>query len=429
MKYLIKNGHIVDPLNKIDEVMDIFVADGKIDKLGRGLDLKADHIIDARDKYVFPGFIDMHVHLREPGREDKETVYTGSRAAIKGGFTSILCMPNTEPAIDRPEVVKLVQDIIRTDAPCRVYISGAITEGRIGAKLTDFGAMKKEGIIALSDDGSSVDDAKLMLLALKGSRENGLLLISHSENKSLSGRGVVNHGYISTITGLRGIPNKAEYEIVDRDINLAKEASSPIHIAHVSTKESVDIIRKAKISGIKVTAETAPHYFTLTDESCLGYDSNTKMNPPLRSKSDLEAVRLGLQDGTIDVIATDHAPHTDSEKYVEFDFAPFGIIGLETAFSVSYMELVEKKVLSLSELVRLLAINPAKILKLDPGYIKEGNIADIVIADLNAKWTVTNDTIISKSKNTPFMGKELKAKILQTFVGGKLVFDDGKFIE
>lgn len=429
MKCLIKNGHVIDPANSIDDVMDVFISGDKIDKIGKKLDIKSDKIIDAGNKIISPGFIDMHVHLREPGREDKETIFTGSCAALKGGFTTILCMPNTEPAIDNPKTVKLVQDIIKKDALCKVYIAGAITQGRNGVKLTDFDAMRKEGIIAVSDDGSSVDNEGLMLEALNESKKAGVLLTSHSEDKSISGRGVMNHGFIATMCGLRGIPAEAEFKRVKRDIELANKASAPIHIQHVSAKESVEIIRSAKKSGVKVTAETAPHYFTLTENACKTYDTNTKMNPPLRAKKDVEAVIDGLRDGTIDVIATDHAPHTDSEKDVEFDFAPFGIIGLETAFSISYMELVEKKIISLPELIKKFTVNPANILKLNSGGLKEGNVADIVIIDFSAKWAVAKESILSKSKNTPFLGKELKGTVLYTIAGGNIALDNGKIVE
>ncbi|MDD5496174.1 MAG: dihydroorotase, partial [Candidatus Omnitrophica bacterium] len=346
MRYLIKNGHIIDPLNGVDDTLDILISDGKIGEIGANLGGKVDEEIDAKGKIVAPAFVDMHVHLREPGREDEETVKTGTRAAARGGFSSLLCMPNTEPAMDCAVSVKILKEIIKKDALIRVFMTGAITKGRAGKQLADFGAMAKEGIVAISDDGSSVEDEALMAEALKMAKKEKLLLTAHCEDVKISGKGVVNKGLISTKLGLRGIPRSAEHERVKRDLELAKRESSAIHIAHVSCKEAVDLIRRYKKDGVDVTAETAPHYFTLTDECCVTYDTNTKMNPPLRAKEDVEAIKKGLSDGTIDAIATDHAPHTDSEKGVEFEAAPFGIIGLETALSLAFMELVEKKVLS-----------------------------------------------------------------------------------
>ncbi len=421
MKYLIKDGRVIDPVNKVDEVLDVLVSDGKIDKISNKIDRRADETIDAKGKIVTPGLVDMHVHLREPGREDKETIFTGTRAAVKGGFTAVLCMPNTEPAVDNAKVVKVVKEIIKKDALSIVYIAGAITEGRRGAKLTEFDAMKKEGIIAVSDDGSSVDDENLMQTALKEAKKSEILLISHCEDKTKSGHGVMNHGFIATKTGLRGMPQEAEYERVRRDIELADKAATPIHIAHVSSKESVEIIRKAKQKGVKVTAETAPHYFTLTEDCCVTYDTNTKMNPPLRTKEDVEAIKEGLRNGAIDAIATDHAPHTDAEKDVEFDLAPFGIIGLETALSLAVMELVEKKVLSWPELIRKMSANPAKILGIEGGSLKEKSPANIVIIDPAKKYIYKKEAIESKSKNSPFINWELKAGAETVFVGGKLV--------
>ncbi len=419
MKYLIKNGRVVDPLNKLDDILDILVSGGKIDKIAKKIDVKADETIDAGGKIVAPGLVDMHVHLREPGREDKETVFTGTRAALKGGFTAILCMPNTGPAIDNPRIVKILKDIIKKDALCAVYIAGAITENCEGCKITDFKALKKEGVIAVSDDGSSVDDAGVMNAALEDAKEEELLLISHCEDKNISGRGVINQGFISTKTGLRGIPRKAEYERVERDIELADRAGAAIHIAHISVKESVEMIRKAKKKGVKVTAETAPHYFSLTEDCCAAYDTNTKMNPPLRGNEDIIAIKEALRDGTIDAIATDHAPHTDSEKDVEFDFAPFGIIGLETALSIAIMELIDKKTLSWPELILKMSANPAKILGIDGGSLKERGAADIVIIDSDKKYIYKKEDIVSKSKNSPFVNWELRGRAEMVFTNGK----------
>ena len=424
MRYLIKNGTVIDPVAKLNEVCDILISEGKIEKLGKDLDAKADEVINAKGKIVAPGLIDMHTHLREPGREDEETIKSGTRAAIRGGFTSVACMPNTEPAIDSPKMVKLVKDIIEKDALCNVFIVGAITEGRNGKKLTDFTKMAKEGIVAISDDGSCIQDKNLMLEALRAGKKDEILLIDHCEDVKISSGGVVNSGFVSTKTGLRGIPLAAEYEMVKRDIELAKKLSAAIHIAHVSCKESVEAIRKAKKDGLRVTAETAPHYFTLTEDCVVTYDTNTKMNPPLRTKEDVEAIKKGLSDGTIDVIATDHAPHTDSEKDVEFDFAPFGIIGLETALSLAAAELVEKKTLSWPELIAKMSSNPAKILGRSGGSLKKGASADVIIIDPERKYVYKKAQVESKSKNSPFIDWKLKAKITHVFVGGKIVMKD-----
>lgn len=424
MKYLIKSGRVINPIDKIDAILDILISDGRIKEIGKDLSGEGSQVIDAKGKIVAPGLVDMHAHLREPGREDEETVATGTRAAIRGGFTSIACMPNTEPAIDSLAAVRGLKKIIKDNALSNVSIIGAITKSRAGKRLVDIKEMKKEGVIAVSDDGSSVEDPRVMQEALKEARANFILLVAHCEDARLSSHGVINEGFISTKMGLRGMPKASEYERVRRDIELAKKESARIHIAHVSCKESVELIRKAKKDGIGVTAETAPHYFTLTEDCCVTYDTNTKINPPLRAKEDVEAIKEGLCDGTIDTIATDHAPHTDSEKYVEFDFAPFGIIGLETALSLSVMELVGKDMLSWPELILKMSLNPAKILGLDRGHLKKGSVADIIVVDAEKKYIYKKDSIESKSKNSPFIDWELKAKARDAFVGGRLVMKD-----
>lgn len=426
MDYLIKNGRVIDPDNKIDDILDILVSDGKIKKIEGGISAQSAEIIDAKNCIIAPGLVDMHTHLREPGREDEETVLTGTRAAVKGGFTTVACMPNTEPPLDNPAIIKSLKEIIEKQALCSVTIVGCITEGRAGKRPTDFHKMKKEGVAAVSDDGSSVDDEKVMTEALEQSNEEGLLIIEHCEDKKISSSGVMNQSFTSTKLGLRGIEKRAEYEMIRRDIELARKFSSRIHIAHVSAKESVELIRKAKKSGVKVTAETAPHYFSLTEECCATYDTNTKMNPPLRSREDVEAIKEGIKDGTIDAIATDHAPHTDSEKDVEFDFAPFGIIGLETSLSLSIMELVERKVISWPDLITRMSVSPAKILGIKKGTLKKGSIADIVIIDPNKEYNYMKDSIESKSKNSPFISWALKGRALTVFAGGRLVMKDLK---
>lgn len=422
MKILIKNGRIIDSASNMDAVGDILVDNGVIAKISMGGNGKvsADTTIDATGKIVLPGLVDMHVHLREPGREDKETIATGTFAAVKGGVTSVLAMPNTIPAIDIPEHVDLVRQIADKTAHCNVFISGAITMGRLGKELTDIARLKKAGVVAITDDGSSVDDASLLQEAFQ--KAKGLCLICHSEDKSLSGKGVTNRGFISTRLGLRGISNESEYARVKRDIELAARSHSSVHIAHISCRESVDIIAEAKKKGVAVTAETAPHYLALTEDVLLGYDTNYKMNPPLRSAADRQAIRDGLRTGIIDAIASDHAPHTENEKDIEFDRAEFGVVGVETALSVVITELVEPGILDWKQVVRLMSQKPAEILGIDKGTLKEGKDADIIIVDPAAQWIVSKETLVSKSKNSSFLGKTLKGKIMQTICKGKIVY-------
>lgn len=428
MRYMIKNGRVIDPLNKIDSILDILIADGKVLGIEKNLNGKEDQVIDAKGCIVAPGLIDMHTHLREPGREDEETVLTGTRAAARGGFTSVVSMPNTEPAIDSSKMVKQLKNIIAAGALSNVFIVGAITERRAGKKLTDFNGMKKEAIVGMSDDGSSVESKDIMLDALKEAKKSGLPIIAHCEDAKISSGGVINEGYVSTRMGLRGIPRISEYGTVKRDLELARKAGSKIHIAHVSLKESIDLIRKAKREGVNVTAETAPHYFALTDECCATYDTNTKMNPPLRTKEDVIAIKEGLRDGTIDAIATDHAPHTDSEKDVEFDYAPFGIIGLETALSLAITELVDTKILSWPELITKMSLNPSRILGLGRGSLKKGSPADIVIINPDKEYVYKKESVESKSKNSPFIDWKLKGKASHVFVAGELVMKDEEII-
>lgn len=423
MNYLIKGGRVIDPAHKVDCVSDLLIADGKIERIGK--DLPINHIIDAGGRIVAPGLVDMHAHLREPGREDEETIATGTRAAIRGGFTSIACMANTEPALDSPAIAKTVKKIIKKNALSNIFMIGAITEGRAGRKLTDLAGMKQEGIVAVSDDGACVQDTGLMTEAMKSCAKLSLLLIDHCEDSAMTAGGVMNRGFVSTEMGLRGMPREAEYEIVKRDLEVAAETSARIHIAHVSCKGSTELIRQAKRKGVRVTAETAPHYFTLTEECCVTYDTNTKMNPPLRTKEDVEAIKAAIADGTIDAIATDHAPHTDSEKYVEFDHAPFGIIGLETALSLAVMELIDRSLVSWPDLIQRMSTNPAKILGIERGSLKEGGAADVVVIDPAKEYLYTRDLVESKSRNSPFIGWKLKAKVTHVFVAGRMVMEDG----
>ena len=422
MSILIKNGRVIDPANKIDAVLDILVEDNKISQVAKNIKVQAESIMDASNKIIAPGLIDMHVHLRQPGREDKETVATATAAAAKGGITTVLAMPNTNPAIDCLEHIALLQEIINKSAKINVLVCGTITRGRLGKELSEINALSKNGAVAISDDGCSVDSDALMLEALQKAKQAGILVICHSEDKKLSGQGVINLGFNSTRLGLRGISNVSEYQRVARDIKLAEESGAAVHIAHVSCRESVEIIFQAKKKGIKITCETAPHYFTLTEDALLGYDTNMKMNPPLRSQEDLAAIKQGLKDGTIDVIASDHAPHTENEKDIEFERAEFGVIGLETEVAVSITELVHPQLLNWSKLVEKLSFNPAKILGIDKGNLGEGKIADIVIISPEEEWKVEKSKLISKSKNSAFIGRSLKGAVEYTICNGKVVY-------
>jgi dihydroorotase len=418
MKILIKNGHVMDPANAVDEKQDILVAEGKIAKLGRAGSLAANgaEVIDASGKLVVPGLIDMHVHLREPGFEYKETIETGTAAAKAGGFTSVCCMPNTNPVNDGRAVTEFILSRAR-GASSHVFPIGAITKGSKGEELAEMGELHSAGCPALSDDGKPVMNAAIMRRAMEYSKIFDLLVISHCEDSSLSEKGVMHEGFVSTELGLRGIPRAAEEVMTGRDIALAELTGCRLHIAHVSTAGSVEMIRAAKARGVLVTAETCPHYFSLTDEAVRGYNTMAKMNPPLRTEKDVAAVKQGLRDGTIDVIATDHAPHALDEKSGEFDYAPFGIVGLETALGLTF-KLIDEGVLSLHEAVRKLSLNPASVLKLGKGTLSIGADADITIIDPNAEWVVDASAFKSKSKNTPFNGWKLKGKAVQTIVKG-----------
>ncbi|MFA5059430.1 MAG: dihydroorotase [Candidatus Omnitrophota bacterium] len=424
MKILIKNGIVVDPASKLNEISDVLIKDGKISKVAKSISDAADKTIDAKGKIVAPGLVDMHVHLREPGREDKETVETGTRAAAFGGVTSVLCMPNTTPALDSVATVRLLKDSIKKTASVNVFICGAITVGRQGKKVVNIAALKDEGVLALSDDGSEVEDDAIFLEACKKAKKENILIDCHSEDRKLSNNGVMNLGYMSTILGLRGISRESEYKCIERDITIAAKADARIHISHVSCRESVEVIARFKKKGVKVSAETAPHYFWLCDEDLLDYDTHKKMNPPLRTKDDREAMKQGLRDGTLEVIATDHAPHTQNEKEVEFDHAAFGILGLQTSLALSIGALVETKILDWPGLIAKMSLNPARIMQVDKGTLKAGADADVVIIDPNKEWIFQKEDILSKSKNSPFVGWKLKGKVETTICGGKVVYQD-----
>jgi len=430
VKLLILNGIVCDPSNKFEKKADILIENGKIVNISikskkRKLNAK---IIDAKGKYVVPGLIDMHTHLREPGREDEETIKTGTRAAAMGGFTTVCSMPNTQPVIDSVSGVKFILTTAKNEGIVNVFPIGAITKGSNGLELAEIGKMKGAGIIAISDDGKSVMNAIIMRRALEYSKMFGLPVISHCEDMNLSANGEINEGYISTVLGLKGIPRQAEEIMVARDIALTELTDGKLHIAHMSTARSVELVRNAKKRGIKVTAETAPHYFSLTDEEIKNtdYNTNTKMNPPLRTIDDINAICKGLSDGTIDCIASDHAPHLIEEKEQEFRVAPFGIIGLETMLPLIITKLVNEKVISFREVIAKLTCNPAKILGLRKGTLSVGSDADVTIID--SKQTKTIEKFESKCKNSPFIGKELTGFATTTIVSGKVVMDGGKIV-
>ncbi len=417
---LIKNGRVIDPANKIDAVMDIFIDDGKIIEIGNSL---ATHrsplttIIDASNKIVVPGLIDIHVHLREPGYEYKETIKTGTEAASAGGFTTIACMPNTKPVNDNQSITDFILDKAKKDGIVNVYPVGAITKGLKGEELSEIGELKSAGVVAITDDGRPVMNSELMRRAMEYASMFDLPVLSHCEDLQLSEGGVMNEGFVSTELGLKGIPNAAEIVMAARDIALAELTGARLHIAHVSAAGSIMLIRDAKKRGLKVTCETAPHYFTLTDKDVSDYNTNAKINPPLRSEDDLKAIREGLKDGTIDAIATDHAPHEASEKDVEFDKAPFGIIGLETALPLT-LKLVEDGILSLNDAIAKLTINPARILGLNKGTLSVGADADITIIDPEEEWLIDVTKFKSKGKNSPFHGWKVKGRVEMVIVNG-----------
>ncbi len=424
---IIAGGRVIDPASGLNKVADIYIQDGKITKIEtrkliskKKTSSESVEIISAWDKIVAPGLIDMHVHLREPGREDEETIVSGSQAGVAGGFTALCCMPNTHPPLDNQEAVKFVYDRAKL-APGRVFCVGAVTKGQKGEELTEIGELVDAGAVAISDDGKPVSNAEVMRRALEYSKMFDIPVIDHCQDLSLSKDGVMNESFTSTLLGLKGIPALAEEIMVARNIKLAAYTEGRIHIAHISTAGAVELVREAKKRKIKVTCEVTPHHFTLNEEMIASYDTNLKMNPPLRSKRDILAIKSGLKDGTIDCIATDHAPHSIEEKDVEFELAPFGIIGLETALGLVVTELIEPGILSWSDAIAKMTVNPSKILKLNLGQIKIGYPADLTIIDSKQSWTVDISNFKSKSKNSPFEGRKLKGRVVGAVVNGRIV--------
>lgn len=436
MNILIKNGLLTEADKEIVKA-DILIQDGRITKVAPEIGeeyVSEQGIIeiqefDATGFHVFPGLVDAHCHLRDPGQEHREDIASGTRSAAAGGFTDIACMPNTAPVIDNKTVVHYIKDKAARVGVVRVHPIGAITKGLDGVELSEMGALKEAGIVAVSDDGKPVSDSSVMRKAVIYASQFGLRVISHCEDASMADGGAMNEGAVSTRLGLRGIPNAAEDIMVSRELILAESTGIAVHIAHVSSALSVELIRSAKQRGVKVTAETCPHYFTLTDEACLNYDTNAKMNPPLRTFADLLAVREGLRDKTLSIIATDHAPHHEDEKRVEFEKANNGIVGFETALPLAVTFLVNTGILTLNDVARCMSKAPAAMLGLPEKRLEAGYPADITILDTNASWTVDSSKLASKSKNTPFHGWVLSGMIKLTVVGGNIVAKDGKAID
>ncbi len=425
MSLLIKNAVIVNADKINQQPRDILIEKGSIVQISPSIRKDGAQTIDAKDKLVLPGLIDIHVHLREPGGEHKETIETGSRAAAKGGFTTIMCMPNTNPVIDNAMIVEGVIKEAQRVGLVNVIPIGAITRGQRGEELTDMMELREAGCLALSDDGRSVANSQLMRFALEYARMAGVLLIEHCQEPSLWGGGVMNEGFHSTLLGLKGDPGISETVIAARDIELAHYLKTRVHLAHMSLKRSVELIRFAKGQGIQVTAEACPHHFTLTDEAVKTFDTNTKMNPPLRSQEDVDAVRKALSDGTIDCIVTDHAPHTQEDKEADFAHAPYGMIGLETSVGLTITELVGPGILSWPQMVERMSASPARITGLEnKGAVREGMDGDLTMIDPHQEWEVRREDFVSKSKNSPFVGRRLRGRVVATIRAGKLVYQE-----
>ena len=422
MKLIIKNGTLV--LKNGEKKADILINDGKIEKIADKIYNRQYDVIEASGKHVLPGLIDIHVHFREPGFEGKEDIESGSKAAVKGGVTQVCCMPNTNPVCDNAVVATYINSRAKEVNLCKVHTIGAITKGQQGETLSDIGKMKSAGIVALSDDGKSVMNSYIMRLAMEYANGFDLKCLCHCEDANLVDGGVVNEGLNSTVTGLKGSPRAAEDIMIAREISLSESLNIPVHICHVSTHSGVKIIRSAKARGVKVTAETCPHYFSLTDDIITDYNTFTKVNPPVREQRDVDEIIRGLKDGTIDCIVTDHAPHSDKDKQVEYNLAAFGISGIETSLAVSYTYLVKTGKLTLSELVNKMCTAPAKILNLEGGELKEGAPADIAIVDFNKSYVIDGNKFVSKGKNTPYNGYEVYGEVAYTLVDGVIKYEN-----
>ena len=423
MTLLIKNGIVVDTVSKTEKKQDIFIENELIVEMGEGIDRQADKVIDAAGNYVMPGFIDLHVHLRDPGLTYKEDIATGTAAAAAGGFTTIVAMPNTKPVSDSPEVIKYVTDKAKEVSKVNVYQVGSVTVGMAGEQMSDIEGMKAAGCIAISEDGKSVMNAQLYKEAMQVAAKNDMVVLAHCEDINMVNGGVLNADAKSQSLGFKGITNAVEDVIVARDILLAKETGAKLHLCHCSTKDSVEMVRLAKEAGLPVSAEVCPHHFTICSEDIPGDDANYKMNPPLRTREDLEALKEGLRLGIMDVIATDHAPHSAEEKAQSIVKSPFGIVGLETALALSYTELVKSGLITLADMAAKLSYNPAKVLGVDKGVLAEGKVADLVIVNTTDEYEIDVDTFLSKGKNTPFHGRKVYGKVLTTIIGGEVAYE------
>jgi len=417
---LIKNGRVIDPSQAIDQVGDLLIEDGKVRQIGPIRNPHVDRVIDAAGLIVCPGLIDMHVHFREPGHEEEETIASGAAAAVAGGFTSVATMPNTHPPLDNEAGIEFVYRQAARANLCNVYPIGCITKERAGKELAEMGQMVRAGAVAFSDDGDGVADASVCQRAMQYAAMFSRPIIEHCEDRALAGGGVMNGGATALRLGLPGAGSTAEIIMLQRDLVLAENSGARLHAAHISTAGAVELVRQAKSRGIRVTAEVSPHHLTLTEECCAQYDSNYKMSPPLRTGADVEACVKGLCDGTIDCLATDHAPHSAEEKELEFVYAPFGIIGLESALAVYVKALIEPGRIDWPELIRRMTINPANILSLPKGTLKPDADADVTLIDPNARWTIHADQFASRSRNCPFNGWEVRGRAVMTLVGGQV---------
>lgn len=430
MTILIKEGHVLDPETQRDEICDVLIDGDRITKVDRGIETEAERIIEAKGCYIMPGFIDLHVHFRDPGLEYKETLTTGGRAAVKGGVTTVCAMPNTKPVIDNGVKVKEVMERAKRESLTNVIQLGAVTVAQEGKELADIRGMARNGCHAISEDGKSVMNASLYRKGMKVAKEEGIAVFAHCEDITMVEGGVMNADDKATALGLKGITNAVEDVIVARDVLLAKETGVRLHLCHCSTKDSIKMLGLAKEEGLSVTGEVCPHHFILSTDDIQKDDGNYKMNPPLRSKEDVEAIREGLRNGTVDVIATDHAPHAEAEKNRSMKLAAFGIVGLETSAALTYTELVETGIITPMQMAEKMSYNPAKILGIhDRGSVSEGKIADIVIFDPETEYVIDKNTFLSKGKNTPFHGRKVKGKVVCTIAGGRVVYEGGKTID